>query len=257
MIQTILGTKISQTQKFTQAGVRIPVTQIQAGPCVVVQVKNKDKDGYGAIQIGFGMGKERNIKKPVLGHLKKAGLPAGKAGIKIFPRFLREIPLLEKENLEPGDQIKAAEIFQVGDLVDVTGIAKGKGFTGVVKRWGFAGGPATHGQSDRQRAPGSIGATTTPGRVLKGKKMAGRLGGEQVTVKNLLVVATDPGNNLLLVKGLVPGNKKGLLVIKKVGKAKKFDGLPQKTQVDQVEKVERVEEGETLSQEIEEKKDKA
>lgn len=223
MIQTILGTKVGQTQKFTSQGVRIPVSILSAGPCFVVQVKNKDKDGYGAIQLGFGTGKERNIKKPILGHLKKAG-------VKIFPRFLREIPLSEKENLEPGDQIKVAEIFQVGDLIDVTGISKGKGFTGVVKRWGFAGGPATHGQSDRQRAPGSIGATTTPGRVLKGKKMAGRAGGEQVTVKNLTVVATDPENNLLLVKGLVPGKKRGLLLIKKIGKAKKFEDVSQVTE---------------------------
>lgn len=206
MINTILGTKIKQTQKFTSEGVRIPVTLIQAGPCFVVQVKE------GAIQLGLGEKKEKRTKKPILGHIKKAGL-------KDIPRFLREVKVKETK-LKPGAEIKVSNIFKPGDLVNVIGTSKGKGFAGVVKRWGFAGGPRTRGQSDRERAPGSIGATTTPGRVLKGKKMAGRMGGERVTVKNLTVVDIDPKNNLLAVKGLVPGARGGLLIIKKVGEAK-------------------------------------
>lgn len=209
-MDTILGTKIKQTQKFTSEGERIPVTLIQAGPCFVVQVKE------GAIQLGLGEKKEKRTKKPILGHIKKAGL-------KDIPRFLREISVNQPEisaNLKPGAEIKVGDVFKTGDLVNIVGTSKGKGFAGVVKRWGFAGGPRTRGQSDRERAPGSIGATTTPGRVLKGKKMAGRMGGERVTVKNLTVVDIDPKNNLLAVKGLVPGARGGLLIIKKVGEAK-------------------------------------
>lgn len=210
MINAILGIKKGQTQQFTPEGVRIPVTQVQAGPCVVVQIKTPEKNSYQAIQLGLGIKKEKRTSKSVLGHLKKAG-------VKIIPRFLREVRLEESEtNLKPGDEIKVGEIFEPGNIVNVTGISKGKGFAGVVKRWGFAGGPRTHGQSDRERAPGSIGATTTPGRVLKGKKMAGRMGGEKVTVRNLEIVGVDPEKNILLIKGLVPGAKGGLLTINKV-----------------------------------------
>lgn len=207
MINSILGIKLGQAQKFTSEGERIPVTEIQVGPCVVVQVKKE------AIQLGLGEKKEKKTPKPILGHIKKAGL-------KSVPLFLREISVNQSEassNLKVGDEIKVGDIFKPGDLVDVTGTSKGKGFAGVVKRWGFAGGPRTRGQSDRERAPGSIGSTTTPGRVLKGKKMAGRMGGARVTVRNLKVFEVDPEKNLLLVKGLVPGVKKGLLIIKKIG----------------------------------------
>lgn len=207
MINAILGIKLGQSQKFSSEGERIPVTEIQAGPCVVVQAKK------GAVQIGLGKKKEKKTKKPILGHIKKAGL-------KTVPLFLREIRVNQSEensNLKPGDEIKVGDVLKPGDIVDVTGISKGKGFAGVVKRWGFAGGPRTHGQSDRERAPGSIGSTTTPGRVLKGKKMAGRMGGARVTAQNLKVFEVDPEKNLLLVKGLVPGVKRGLLIIKKVG----------------------------------------
>ncbi len=207
MINSILGIKLGQTQKFLSDGQRIPVTEIQAGPCFVVEVKP------GAVQLGFGERKEKKTLKPILGHIKKAGL-------KVIPRFLREVSANQEEinaNLKVGDEIKVGDVLKPGDTVDVTGISKGKGFAGVVKRWGFAGGPRTHGQSDRERAPGSIGSTTTPGRVLKGKKMAGRMGQERVTIKNLSVFEIDPEKNLLLVKGLVPGAKKGLLIIKKVG----------------------------------------
>lgn len=217
MINTLLGFKQNQTQKFTSGGVRIPVTQVKAGPCVVVQVKTTEKDGYLSLQLGCGFKKESNIKKPVLGHLKKAAL-------KTMPLFLREVRLGQSlGEVKSGSEIKLADVFEPGDIVDVQGVSKGKGFAGVVKRWGFAGGPRTHGQSDRERAPGSVGATTTPGRVLKGKRMAGRMGQDNVTVKNLLVVATDPEKDLLMIKGLVPGSIGGLLLIKKVGEAKKFD----------------------------------
>lgn len=218
MLNIILGIKKEQVQRFTHEGVRMPVSLLQAGPCVVVQVKSREKDGYGALQLGLGQKEEKRISKPILGHFKKAGL-------KISPRFLAEIRLGEPNDLKSGDEVRLSDVLKVGDLVNVTGISKGKGFAGVVKRWGFAGGPHTHGQSDRERAPGSIGATTTPGRVLKGKKMAGRMGGERVTVKNLVVVETDPENNLLWVKGLVPGVKGGLVFIKKIGEAKKLFSL--------------------------------
>jgi len=201
MVGAILGEKIRQTQRFDSENRRIPVTEIKAGPCFVVQIKK------GKVQLGFGQKKEKNVKKPVLGHIKKAGL-------KIVPRFLKEVEA-EGEEIKIGEEIRVGDIFKAGDFVDVIGVSKGKGFSGVVKRWGFAGGPRTHGQSDRERAPGSIGSTTTPGRVLKGKKMAGRAGGKKVTIKNLKVLAVDEGNNLLLVKGLVPGVRKGLLVIRK------------------------------------------
>jgi len=205
---------LGQIQKFLSDGQRIPVTEIQAGPCFVVEVKP------GAVQLGFGERKEKKTLKPILGHIKKAGL-------KVIPRFLREVSANQEEessNLKVGDEIKVGDIFKPGDIVDVTGTSKGKGFTGVVKRWGFAGGPRTHGQSDRERAPGSIGSTTTPGRVLKGKKMAGRAGGEKVTIKNLKVIEVNPEKNLLLVKGLVPGAKNGFLMIKKTGNTEENKG---------------------------------
>lgn len=223
-MQTILGIKNGQTQKFTADGVRIPVTVIHAEPVFVVQVKTQEKDGYFAVQLGIGFKREKNVKRPVVGHIKKAGLPAGKAGVEKLPRFLREIRLEENEASEfkPGDQIRGVDLLRPGDVVNVTGISKGKGFAGVVKRWGFAGGPKTHGQSDRERAPGSIGSTTTPGRVLRGKRMAGRMGRDRVTIKNLLVVGTDAEENRILIRGLVPGVKGGLLFIAKVGEDKKF-----------------------------------
>jgi len=188
------------------------VTYILAGPCPVVQIKTKEKDGYQAVQLGLGVRSIKNIKRPILGHLKKAGQE------KNPPRFLREIRLEEEmrnEKWEIGKNVKVDEIFKVNDKVAVTGISKGKGFAGVVKRWGFAGGPRTRGQSDRERAPGSIGQTTTPGRVYKGKKMAGRMGNDRVTINGLEVIEVKPEENLLVVKGLVPGGKKGLLIVSK------------------------------------------
>lgn len=229
MLNSILGTKISQTQKFTSEGIRIPVTKIQAGPCVVVQVKKPEKDGYEALQIGLAERREKVTSKPVLGHIKKAG-------IQKIPRFLREIREVETEDVRPGDEIKVGDVLKPGDIVNVIGISKGKGFAGGVKRWGFAGGPKTHGQSDRERAPGSIGSGTTPGRVLKGKHMAGRMGGERVTIRNLLVVETDPEKNQILLKGLVPGVKGGLLIIEKVGEDRKFGQKHEPQEVREEEK---------------------
>ena len=214
MINAILGEKIDQTRRFTEGGKSIPVTLIKSGPCSVIQIKAEDHNGYWAIQLGFGSKKAKRTSKPILGHFKKAGL-------KKTPRFLREIRVDEKigkkfaEKIKLGDEITVNDIFKVGDKISVIGTSKGKGFAGVVKRWGFAGGPRTHGQSDRERAPGSIGQGTTPGRVHKGKKMPGRMGGERVTIKGLKVIEIDKEKDLLVVKGLVPGAKKGLLIIKK------------------------------------------
>ena len=206
MISAILGTKVEQTQKFTEEGKRIPVTKIKTRPCFVVGVKTRAKDGYSALQLGIGEKKHPN--KSLAGYLKGVGL-------KTAPSRLREVKISseEEEKFKPGQEIKADEIFRIGDKVKVTGLSKGKGFTGVVKRWGFRGGPRTHGQSDRERAPGSIGQTTTPGRVFKGKKMAGRAGGERVTIFGLTITGID--GDILEVKGLVPGPKKGLLIIQK------------------------------------------
>lgn len=209
MINAILGKKLSQSQIFDEKNQRLPVTIVQAGPCIVTQFKTREKDGYDSVQLGFGTKKEKNIKKPQKGHLKKAGIK-GK-----LPRFLKEAKLEEETKLKLGDEVKAADLFKVGDSVEATGVSKGKGFAGVVKRWGFAGGPATHGQSDRERAPGSIGGTTTPGRVYKGKRMAGRMGQDTVTIKGLKVLEIDKEKHQLVILGLVPGAKGSLLVIKK------------------------------------------
>lgn len=211
MVNAILGKKLAQTQIFTEDGVMIPVTHIQAGPCSVVQVKTRDNDGYSALQLGFGQVTPGKISKPQKGHVQKTG-----KATKTFPKFLQEIRLDEEKEsklLKPGDMIRVADVFDKGDAIKVTGTTKGKGFAGVVKRHGFAGGPRTHGQSDRERAPGSIGQTTTPGRVYKGKRMAGRMGGQKTTISGLSVVSIDQEKNVLTVKGLVPGNVGGLLII--------------------------------------------
>lgn len=210
-MKNILGKKVGMTQIFDEDGQVIPVTLIEAGPCYVVQKKTPEKDGYNAVQLGFGEVEEKKLSQPEQGHLKKAD---------VLPlRYLREFRVSDHEDLEVGQVIKA-DIFEVGDLVDVAGTSKGKGFAGVVKRYGFAGGVKTHGQSDRHRAPGSIGAGTTPGRVFKGSRMAGRMGGDQVTISNLEVMIVDPERNLLAVKGSIPGAKNGLVLVKETRKAK-------------------------------------
>lgn len=206
------------TQAFTKKGKRVPVTVVKAGPVVVTQVKKSEKDGYEAVQLGFGEKKIKKTTKPALGHLK--GAIKGK---KVAPRFLREAK--GKAELKIGDVVTAEQVLSPGDLVKVSGISKGKGFAGVIKRWGFAGGPRTHGQSDRERAPGSIGQTTSPGRVWKGKKMAGRKGGKKATVTNLTVLDVDPDNGEVLLSGPIPGANKRVVYIEKVGKAKDFLGL--------------------------------
>ncbi|KKQ95922.1 MAG: 50S ribosomal protein L3 [Candidatus Woesebacteria bacterium GW2011_GWB1_43_14] len=215
MLNTILGTKIKMDQAFEEDR-RISTTLIKAGPCVVTQVKTLKNDGYWGVQVGFGEKRTTKLTKPEKGHLK--GLKITKKA----PRFLREI----RFNSEPkkndggevkvGDVIDLSQIFTKGDLVRVTGVSKGKGFAGVVKRWRFSGGPKTHGQGTKYRGPGSIGQGTTPGRVYKGKKMAGRMGGERVTVKNLKVLGVDLERNELKVSGPVPGIPNGLLVIEKI-----------------------------------------
>ncbi len=206
-MNALLGTKMSQTQAFDGAGKRIPVTMIQAGPCWVTKVH--DGETYKSIQLGFGAIK--NLSKAEIGHIKKAGLDK-----KL--RFLREFRVSELSDADkPGAEIKVGDVLSVGDKITISGVSKGKGFAGVVKRHHFMGGPRTHGQSDRERAPGSIGATTTPGRVYRGKRMAGRMGNDQVTLRKLQVVAVDAEMNILTVKGLVPGGKNGLLLIQKKG----------------------------------------
>ena len=201
----IIGTKLGMTQIFRDNGKAEAVTAIEAGPCLITQVKTMDKEGYNAVQLGFGQAKR--LKSPQLGHVK---------GLGQF-KYLQEFRVDDTEAVKVGEKIDVS-LFKVGDLVDITGVSKGKGFAGVVKRHHFAGGPKTHGQSDRHRHPGSIGATTSPGRVLKGTRMAGHMGNRQVTVRHLEVFEADPARNLLVVKGAVPGARTGLLLIKKSGR---------------------------------------
>ncbi|MCL0041160.1 50S ribosomal protein L3 [Dehalococcoidia bacterium] len=202
MVPGILGKKIGMTQIFAEDGTVVPVTAIEAGPCMVTQVKSMDTDGYNAVQLGFG--ESRRLNRPETGHLKKLGA---------F-RHLREFRLEDTAAIKPGQKV-SVDIFQSGDIVDVVGTSKGRGFAGVVKRHHFGGGPKTHGQSDRHRAPGSIGGGTDPGKVFKGQRMAGHMGNARVTVRNLKVIKSDPDRNLLLVRGAVPGARNGLLIIKK------------------------------------------
>jgi large subunit ribosomal protein L3 len=207
----ILGKKVGMTQIFDENGEVIPVTIIEAGPCYITQKKTTEKDGYNAIQLGFGEVAKQRVNKPKAGHLKKSNAPS--------VRYLREFPVSEAETYEEGQKIDAS-VFEVGDRVDVIGTSKGKGFAGVVKRHGFRGGPKTHGQSDRWRSPGSVGAGSTPGRIFKGVRMAGQMGNERVTVQNLKVVLVDADKNLLAVRGAVPGSKNGLVIVREAVKAK-------------------------------------
>ena len=203
----IIGKKIGMSQVFTDSGKAEAVTVIQAGPCTVTQIKTVAKEGYEAVQIGFGTAKK--LSKGEQGHLKELG--------KL--KELREFRVDSTAEVKVGDKIDVNQ-FKSGDFVNIIGVSKGKGFAGVVKRHGFSGGPKTHGQTDRHRAPGAIGATTSPGRVLKGLRMAGHMGHEQVTQKGLKVYKIDPEHNLLLVQGAVPGAKNGLLFISKSTKRK-------------------------------------
>lgn len=204
MATGLLGRKVGMTQVFDDQGRVVPVTVIQAGPCWVTQVKTQESDGYDAIQVGFE--ESRKINSPERGHLGKAGSP--------MLRHLREYRVENPGEFQVGQRLDVG-IFEAGELVHVAGTSKGKGFQGVVKRHGFSGGPKTHGQSDRWRAPGSIGSGTTPGRVLKGLRMAGKMGNARVTVRNLLVVRADAEKNLLLVRGAVPGPREALIMVSK------------------------------------------
>jgi large subunit ribosomal protein L3 len=203
-MKMIIGRKIGMTQIFDEEGNAIPVTVVKAGPCVVVQKKTPETDGYSAIQLGFEEIPEKKVNKPMLGHFKKYGVKP--------VRILREFRVENPDEYEVG-QVIDVSIFEPGEVIDVTGWSKGRGFAGAMKRWGFSGGPKSHG-SKFHRMLGSVGQHTEPAKILKGKKMAGRYGNERVTVRNLKVVKVDPENNLLVVKGGVPGARGGLLLIR-------------------------------------------
>ncbi len=214
MIQAIYGTKMRQSQLFLTDGSRIPVTLLQVASMPVMQVKTTAKEGYDAIQIGLGVGKKKQITKPEMGHIVKVKLEK-------LPKKLVEIRVNEASDLpDSGSYIHLKDVLKPGDIIDVTGISKGKGFAGGVKRYQFKGGPRTHGQSDRERAPGSLGQTTTPGRVYKGKRMAGRMGQDTATVTNLLVVAIQ--GDVLYVRGLVPGSVNSTVRVSRKGESKNF-----------------------------------
>ena len=204
MSKAILGRKLAMTQIFDE-NVLIPITIVEAGPCIIVEKKVKEKNGYNAIQLGFLEVKENRVNKPESGHFRKSEVRPQK--------YLREIRVKDIGDLKIRDEIRV-DVFKEGDLVDVVGISKGKGFAGVVKRYGFKGGPASHGAGGWRRRPGSIGASADPSRVFKGKKMPGKMGAEKKTVRNLKIVKVDKKENLLLIRGSLPGNKGSLLTIK-------------------------------------------
>lgn len=209
MVHGLIGRKLGMTTIFDEQGLARPVTVIEAGPCVVTQIRNQETDGYEAVQLGFGIAKKLN--KPESGHVRASGH---------LVKTLREFKADEYSGIEVG-QVFSADTFSTGDVVDVVGTSKGRGFAGGMKRHGFKGGPATHGQSDRARAPGSIGSSATPGRVFKGLRMAGHMGNERVTMQNLKVLRVDAERNLLLVEGSVPGPNNGTLLIKRAVKGQK------------------------------------
>jgi len=206
MANGIIGKKIGMTRVFDQEGRAIPVTVIEAGPCPVVQIKTSEREGYDAVQLGFGQKRKKLFTLPVLGHFQKA---------QVEPRrVLREFRTDRVGEFKVGQELKVS-IFSAGDKVDVMGVSKGLGFQGGVRRHHFRGGPKSHGQSDRLRAPGSIGASSYPSRVYKGQRMAGRMGGRQITIKRLEVVQVDQERNLLLIRGAVPGKANSYLTIRK------------------------------------------
>lgn len=209
MLTGLLGTKLGMTQYIHEDGVVSAVTAVQVGPCTVTQVKTSPTDGYDAVQIGYQETIERKMTSPQRGHLQKNNLPLFK--------YLREVHTQVEEAVEVGAVVTVDQVFNVDDIVDVVGTSKGKGFAGGVKRWHFKGGPKTHGQGDRWRAPGSVGAGTTPGRVRKGLKMAGHMGAKRSTERSLRVVAVDGERNLVFLRGSVPGAATGLVMIRKRG----------------------------------------
>lgn len=211
-MKTLLGTKGTMSQTFIE-GFRIPVTKVTLGPCVVTQIKNNEKDGYWAVQLGFGTKKLKNTSKALQGHVKKS---QDSKETKLQPRYIKEVRVEAEPKYNVGDVVTVADIFKKGDVVSVTAINKGKGFAGGVRRFNFRGGPKTHGQSDRHRAPGSVGQTTTPGRVYRGKRMAGRMGGVQVTIKNVHVVDANKDTNEILISSPIPGRTGIFLTVTKI-----------------------------------------
>jgi len=205
MVKAIIGKKVGMTQIFDEKGKVIPVTVIEAGPCVVVQKKTEENDGYNSVQLGFSDVKERKLTKPELGHMKKAGVSA--------KRYLKEFRLDDTSTLNVGDELKA-DVFAEGDKVDITGISRGKGFSGVIKRHGASRTATSHGGGPVHRHAGSMGAGTDPARIFKGKMGAGQMGSEKVTVQNLDVVRVDPEMNMIAVKGAIPGAKGGIVYLK-------------------------------------------
>jgi large subunit ribosomal protein L3 len=206
MLKNLFGKKLGMTRFFLEEGKSVPATVLKVGPCVVVQKKTMAKEGYNAIQVGFEPQKEKRVNKPLRGHFKAAGDRHFK--------HLREIRIDEVDEFELGQEIKA-DIFQIGDVVRVIGRSKGRGFSGVIKRWGFSGGKETHGCRSH-RVPGSIGASATPGRVIKGRKLPGRMGYQQTTIKNLKVVEVRPEMDVVAVKGSVPGSRNSIIEISKI-----------------------------------------
>ena len=208
MVNALIGKKLGMSQLFSPDGEVTPVTVIQAGPCTVTQIKSVDRDGYNAVQLGFGEKKPQRTKKPSLGHFKKSG--KGPFAV------LREVRVDDVGEFELGQEV-SADIFQVGELVHVVGRSKGKGFAGTIKRWNFSRGPMSHGGMNK-RPPGSIGCSASPSRVIKGRKMPGQMGNRRTTVKGLMVVDVRPEENIILIRGAVPGGRNGVVFIKKSGK---------------------------------------
>jgi len=206
MVKKLFGKRLGMTRFFLDGGTSVPVTVLEVGPCVVVQKKTLEKEGYNAIQVGYGPQKESRVNKPLQGHFKAAGVGSFS--------HLKEITVENPDDFELGQEIKS-DIFSIGEIINVIGTSKGRGFSGVIKRWGFSGGKKTHG-SRSHRIPGSIGCSATPGRVVKGKKMPGRMGFQRVTVKNLKVVDVRPDMGVILVKGSVPGSRNSLVEVCKV-----------------------------------------
>lgn len=211
-MNTIIGQKLGMTQIFDDEARAIPVTVIKAGPCHVVQVKTMKKDGYDAVQLSFGDVKVSNVNKPTAGHYAKAGVEPGQT--------LVEVRVADPSEYKVGQEFKIADVFETGAKADVSGVSKGKGFSGVMKRHNFKGQQASHGNHKKHRAPGSIGACATPARVFKGMRMAGRMGGEQVTTLNLQVVGVDAERDLLLLEGSVPGPKGSVVLVREAVKAR-------------------------------------
>lgn len=208
MVTALIGKKLGMSQLFSSDGEVIPVTVVQVGPCTITQIKSAENEGYNALQLGFGEKKPQRTTKPMLGHLNKSG--------KGPFAFLREVRVDDAADFELGQEI-SADIFQVGEMVHVVGTSKGKGFAGTIKRWNFSRGPMSHGGMNK-RPPGSIGCSASPSRVIKGRKMPGQMGNRQVTVKGIQVVDVRPEQNIILLRGGVPGGRNGVVIIKKSGK---------------------------------------